>query len=396
MEPGLTVAVICFAVAALALVHSYILYPLLLKVLSSSLPDEKMEEPGSWPVVSVLLAVYNEEKVIRAKLESIFSSDYQADKLELVVGSDGSTDRTNEIIEEFISKGHRIIFRNFGGRTGKSGIINQISPLANGSIFIPTDANIFFEPGMIRKLVTALQHADTGLVSANIVNTGMQKDGISHQEEAYIRRENLIKYREGRLWGTMMGAFGACYAIRKELFDPIPANFLMEDFYITLRVIEAGYAAKCDLQAIAYEDVSNSWREEFKRKIRISAGNYQNLGVFNKMLWPFWKPAGFSFLSHKVLRWFGPFWLLITLLTSAFLLHTNLFWCLVFWLQVAGWFTPLLDALLSRWKLHTFVLRLLSYFFLMNLALLAGLWKYMKGIRTSAWNPTARNVNTKQ
>lgn len=376
-----------------ALLHTYILYPWLLKLWSAGkqLPDLKCPDEDL-PMVSVLMAAYNEEKVIRRKLESIFQSDYPAEKLELVVGSDGSTDATNAIMEEFIGRGHRIVFKNFGGRTGKSGIINQIYPLAKGTIFIPTDANIMFSPGMVRKLVDRLSDPTIGLVGANIVNTGMQSDGISFQEEAYIKRENIIKYREGLLWGTMMGAFGACYAIRKENFHPIPANFLMEDFHITLQVIRDGSKAICDLSAIAHEDVSNLWQEEFKRKIRISAGNYQNLSVFYSMLWPFWKPAGFSFLSHKFLRWMGPFFLLIALISSFFLLDKNLFYLLAFACQVIGFITPLADMVLSRLNMHNFALRLLAYFYLMNAALVVGLWKYWKGIRTSAWNPTARNI----
>lgn len=384
---------ILFWLSVAALVHSYIIYPWLLKRWSSGKTLPPLHCPDNdLPVVSVLMAAYNEEKVIRRKLESIFQSDYPIEKLELVVGSDGSTDATNAIIEEFIHRGLPITFRDFGGRTGKSGIINQIYPLAKGSIFIPTDANIMFSPGMVRKLVDRLSDPEVALVGANIVNTGMQPDGISLQEEAYIKRENIIKYREGLLWGTMMGAFGACYAIRKENFHPIPANFLMEDFHITMQVIQDGSKAICDLSAVAHEDVSNLWQEEFKRKIRISAGNYQNLGVFYGMLWPFWKPAGFSFLSHKFLRWMGPFFLIIALFSSFFLTEQNLFYTLAFGCQIAGLMTPLADMVLGRLNMHNFALRLLAYFYLMNAALVVGLWKYWKGIRTSAWNPTVRNI----
>ena len=386
---------ILFWIPVLLLFHSYILYPWLLQWWSrgKSLPAGNALREEDLPFVSVLMAAYNEEKVLEAKINSIFQSAYPADRLELVVGSDASTDATNSIIQTFIDKGHNIVFREFGGRTGKSGILNQLYPLAQGSIFIPTDANILFEPDMIRRLVDCMQHEKVGLVSANIVNTGMQVDGISFQEEAYIQRENIIKYREGIIWGTMMGAFGACYAIRKELFVAITPNFLMEDFYISLSVLERGYDCVCDLRAVAKEDVSNLLAEEFKRKIRISAGNYQNLNVFAHLLWPPWKPLGFSFLSHKVIRWMGPFLLVFTFIATAFLLRENLFYRIAFFLQLAGFATPLIDAGLKRLNMHNFALRLIAYFYSMNAALLIGLVRYWKGIKTSAWNPTVRNID---
>jgi cellulose synthase/poly-beta-1,6-N-acetylglucosamine synthase-like glycosyltransferase len=226
MGSGMIIWMLLFWFALGALLHTYILYPWLLKLWSAGkqLPDLKCPDEDL-PMVSVLMAAYNEEKVIRRKLESIFQSDYPAEKLELVVGSDGSTDATNAIMEEFIGRGHRIVFKNFGGRTGKSGIINQIYPLAKGTIFIPTDANIMFSPGMVRKLVDRLSDPTIGLVGANIVNTGMQSDGISFQEEAYIKRENIIKYREGLLWGYDDGGFWSMLCHSQGKFSPHTGQF---------------------------------------------------------------------------------------------------------------------------------------------------------------------------
>ncbi|MBK8343038.1 MAG: glycosyltransferase [Bacteroidetes bacterium] len=309
-----------------------------------------------------------------------------------MIGSDGSTDKTDEIIARLIREGYRINFKQFGGRNGKTQIINAMAPLAAGKIFIPTDANILFEPLTIPKLIAHFTDDKVGMVAANITNTGLRKDGISYQEQTYIKRENIIKFYEGQLWGTMMGAFGACYAIRAELFPKIPQNFLMEDFYITLAVIKNNKKAIAEPEAIAYEDVSNEIKEEFKRKIRISAGNFQNLAVYKGLLLKPFTGAGFSFLSHKVLRWFGPFFLIGTFVTSLILFNTNLFFQLAFYIQAAGFLTPLLDKLLSNINIHIYLLRLLSYFYTMNLALLLGFIKYLKGIKTSVWNPTQRNV----
>lgn len=384
---------IIFWVCAFCLVHSYVLYPFLLKIFAGDISVPKRQyHPAPQPMVSVLMAVYNEEKVVEQKIRSVFNTAYPAAQLEMWIGSDGSTDKTDEIIARLIREGYRINFKQFGGRNGKTQIINAMAPLAAGKIFIPTDANILFEPLTIPKLIAHFTDDKVGMVAANITNTGLRKDGISYQEQTYIKRENIIKFYEGQLWGTMMGAFGACYAIRAELFPKIPQNFLMEDFYITLAVIKNNKKAIAEPEAIAYEDVSNEIKEEFKRKIRISAGNFQNLAVYKGLLLKPFTGAGFSFLSHKVLRWFGPFFLIGTFVTSLILFNTNLFFQLAFYIQAAGFLTPLLDKLLSNINIHIYLLRLLSYFYTMNLALLLGFIKYLKGIKTSVWNPTQRNV----
>ncbi len=345
------------------------------------------------PQVSVLMSVYNEERVLENKIRSVFNSEYPADKIELVIGSDGSTDQTDAIIEKFIEQGHPIIFKKFGGRNGKSNIINELAPLANGTIFILTDANILFEPQTIPALVRHFSDPAIGLVGANIVNSGLSHDGISFQEEAYIKRENLIKYREGLIWGSMMGAFGACYAVRKELFQRIPANFLMEDFFITLGVIRKNKKSISDLDAKAYEDVSNLVNEEFKRKIRISAGNFQNLFYYSALLLNPFSGTGFSLWSHKVLRWCTPFLILICIACLACLQFQNLFYFVLLIVNLLLLCTPFIDWLLSKMNIHNFVLRLIAYFYVMNLALILGFFKYLGGIKSNAWNPTQRNID---
>lgn len=380
-----------FSVACL--VHSYVLYPLLLKIFAGNLQLPRNEIPeAQLPMVSVLLSVFNEEKVIEQKIRSVFKTNYPTAKLEMVIGSDGSTDKTDTIIQQLIGEGFSIRYERFGGRNGKSNILNALRPKATGEIFILTDANILFDENTIGRLVRHFNDPANALVAANIINSGMRPDGISHQEQTYIRRENLIKYREGALWGSMMGAFGACYAIRSEYFTEIPRNFLMEDFYISMGVLRAGKKCISDMEAMAYEDVSNLMQEEFKRKVRISAGNFQNLGVYYGLLKNPFSGVGFSFLSHKVLRWLGPFFLLIAFTASAVLQFENLFFRWMFLLQLLGFFTPVLDKLLSRVNIHTFALRLLAYFYSMNAALLLGFIRYLRGIRTNAWSPTQRNI----
>lgn len=386
------IAAIIFWLCVVIIFHSYIFYPFLLRLLAANKKLPELHSNTSFLRVSVLMSVYNEEKVIEKKIRSVFKTNYPADKLELVIGSDGSADRTDAIIQQFISEGYAIRFKQFGGRNGKSNILNQITSLATGEIFILTDANIFFEENTIPHLVRHFNNPEIGLVGANIINSGMSDEGISFQEEAYIKRENIIKYREGLIWGTMMGAFGACYAIRKEYFVQIPPNFLMEDFFITMGVIKNKKRSISDLEAKAYEDVSNLVSEEFKRKVRISAGNFQNLFYYKSLLLNPFSGAGFSLWSHKVFRWISPFLIIISFCTLLVLQMQNLFYTVMLFLHIFLMLTPFIDLLLKRMKLHNFAIRLAAYFYIMNLALLIGFFKFIRGIKTNAWSPTQRNI----
>ncbi len=186
-----------------------------------------------------------------------------------------------------------------------------------------------------------------------------------------------------------MGAEGGCYAIRKENFSPVPKNFYMDDFYITLNVIEQGKEIVFDKEAICNEDVPTESQEEFKRKVRISIGNFQNLNRYNALLWKF-NGIGFAFWSHKVLRWLTPFLLMVCFFTSFSLMFHDKWFVVLFSLQLFGFFTPVIDWLLN---INFSLLRFVSHFYLMNLALLKGFITYVKGVDSNVWQPTKRETN---
>src|SRR5690606_1843765 len=148
---------------------------------------------------------------------------------------------------------------------------------AKGEVFILTDANVFFTKDTIYQLVKHYKNPEVAQVGGNIINPEHKQDGISFQEKSYLSRENIIKYQEGIIWGCMIGAFGGCYSIRANYFVPVPPKFLVDDFYISMHVLEQNKKALNELDAHCYEDVSNKIKEEFRRKLRISAGNFQNL-----------------------------------------------------------------------------------------------------------------------
>ncbi len=383
------ILIIIFAVSVYLILHSYLFYPLLLFLFTG---DKKKGFPefnkeNDLPTVAILMAAYNEEKVIGEKIKSVYETNYPKQKITFFIGSDASTDKTDSIIMDWQQKFPQINLISFNGRTGKSGIINELTQKAGQDIFILTDANVIFKPETIFNLIRHFKNENTALVAANVIKVSETNSGIASQEKSYIALENKIKYYEYLRWNIIMGAEGACYAIRNKNFSPIPPKFYMDDFFITMRVIEQGKQIVFDKECICFEDVSTQSQEEFKRKVRISIGNYQNLFRFKKLLLPFWRGSAFAFWSHKVIRWLTPFLLIICFSVSGILsIHSKLFFY-IFILQGTGFLTPLIDKLLP-FKLIRFV----SHFYLMNLALLKGFFVFAKGVESNVWQPTKREI----
>jgi cellulose synthase/poly-beta-1,6-N-acetylglucosamine synthase-like glycosyltransferase len=240
------------------LVFPYIVYPLLLKILAigktSNAITYSVEE---LPAISILIAAHNEEAVIEEKLQSIFSGNYPTEKLEVLIGSDNSTDRTNEIINALSKKYSHLKLTAFTERIGKVSIINKLAGTASNSILVITDANVIFDKETLVQLIRHFKNTAIALVDTNMLHKGLKREGISYEESFYIRGEVSTKYNEGTLWGTMMGPFGGCYALRKEYFTPVPENFLVDDFYINMKVLENGGKAITEIKALVFEDVSN-------------------------------------------------------------------------------------------------------------------------------------------
>jgi cellulose synthase/poly-beta-1,6-N-acetylglucosamine synthase-like glycosyltransferase len=337
------------------------------------------------------MAAYNEETVIADKLDSIFNNDYPNELIDIYIGSDNSTDRTNNILTELENEHQNLHFTNFNNRQGKISIINKLQASATGEILILTDANVIFDHDTIFELVKNFKDERIGLVDSRMINTGLKKEGISIQEKSYISREVFIKNREGNIWGSMMGPFGGCYAIRKSLYKDVPSNYLVDDFFISMKILEQKKFTINNMDAKVFEDVSNNLSDEFHRKIRIATGNFQNLSHFKKLYWPPFSPIAFSFFSHKGLRWFGPFFLIAIIISLSILAFYNTLYLSLAIFAFLIFLIPLFDTLLKKIKIHNVILRFGTHFFTMNLALLFGFIKNIKGVNTNVWKPTKRN-----
>ncbi|MBM3451981.1 MAG: glycosyltransferase [Bacteroidetes bacterium] len=375
------------ALCVLGILQTYLIYPAALILVGADKKTPPIKN-NSYNI-GVIIAAYNEENVIAKKIQSILDSDYPLDKINIYVGSDASTDKTNELITSFKKKHPNIHLKIFQKRSGKALIINNLASECQDEILILTDANVFFTKDTITHLVRHFSNSKTKQVCAKIIKTSAQDVQIQGLEKKYIHLENLIKLKESNTWGFVIGAEGGCYAIRRENYTPVPKNFFMDDFFITMSVIKNKGEVLFDDEAIVYEDLPVESAEEFKRKIRISIGNFQNLIAFKSLLWPFWSPVSFAFLSHKILRWLTPFLLIGAFICSLALIFYNIWFSYLCVLQAVLFLTPSMIPVVKKIKPVLFV----AHFYNMNLALLIGFFKYLNGVKSSVWQPTQRLKN---
>jgi cellulose synthase/poly-beta-1,6-N-acetylglucosamine synthase-like glycosyltransferase len=395
-----------FALSFGALFWCYVLYPPVLNWLAKGKKQNQLcfESNDELPHIAIVMAVYNEDAVIENKLKSIVSNGYPADKLHLFISSDNSTDSTHEIIEKADLNGAELDLEVLEGRNGKIRSVNRAVERAlqhpafekpREAVLVSTDANVMFAPGMLQKIASHFKNPKIGLVAPYVLNEGDLAKGVAGDEAHHVNRANKMKQQEGVLWGATAGAFGACYAIRADLFDPVPINNTCDDFYLTYRVIEQGFDAIVDAEAVCTEDLPSEMGVEFGRKIRNGMGNFLNLVRFKHFLHPARGGIAFSFFSHRVIRWFGPFLLAAMFVSS--LAAALAFPCWPLWLlfggQAAVYLGCLYDLAASKMGLPSLKpLRTLRYFFAMNLALFVGFTRFVRKSHDSVWTPTTREA----
>lgn len=291
------------------------------------------------PSVSVVMAVYNEEKTLPVKLRNLASLNYPPERYEVIVVSDGSTDATNQILANADDKLRVLICSE---NRGKAVALNQAVAASRGEIVVFTDARQRVDSDAVRQLVSNFADTSVGCVSGNLklqasANPGCKGLGL------YWRIEKQIRESEAAT-GSMVGATGALYAVRRDLLVPIPQGTLLDDVYIPMHVVRQGRRVVFESQAVARDDFATGSNREFRRKIRTLTGNFQ---LIRSDPWLITKrnPLLFEFVSHKVLRLFGPF-MLAAILLSSLLLHTS-FYKSAFGLQAAFYVLALVALMIK-------------------------------------------------
>jgi cellulose synthase/poly-beta-1,6-N-acetylglucosamine synthase-like glycosyltransferase len=378
---------ICFWVCSAIVGYVYAGYPLLLWLgVFGRREDSRGEDLAvaeeSLPPVSVIVAAHNEEAVIAAKIRNVLASDYPRERMEILIGSDGSSDRTEGIVRKHEGEGVRLI--SFPQQLGKSAIQNGLVAASSGDILVFSDADCEFGPAALRMLVRNFADAAVGLVTAapRYVNAG--ETAITRNESAYLRYESWIREQESRR-GILAMASGSLFALRRVLWQPLNRE-LGDDFELPLRVVEAGLRNVLERRAVTVTRLSQvDVAAMFRLKVRIISKDFRALRTYRGLLNPFaYGATAVGLWSHKLLRWLVPYFLLEMLACSAFL--SAPFYRVAFLLQVAFCAVALL-GFLSRGRALGFPWSVPFSFCIVNMAALLGVWLSLTGRSSGRWTP---------
>lgn len=377
---NLTAAKVVFWLAVGALFYVYAGYPLLLAMVGAFARKRRFE-PDYYPALTVLIAAYNEEDAIEKKLRQTLALEYPADKLEVLVLSDASTDRTDEIVKNFPDNRVRLV--RMEERRGKTYAQNQGVRQAKGEVLVFSDATAIYHAQALRYLACNYRDPKVGAVSGRYkyFDPGDQSPtGLG--SSAFWNYENLIKTMQSRIM-TITGCCGCIYSVRKTAYTDL-AEDVISDLVQPLHVIQKGYRVRFEDRALAYEETTKSTGEEFRMRVRVVTRAMRGLLSVSPLLEP-WRHGWVSFQlwSHKVLRWMVPLMLLVLLGANLALLNVPFYrWVLA--TQLFFYAGAILTALLPLHRIWK-PLGLPLFFCTLNAAALVGLIELCRGRKYVTW-----------
>jgi len=392
MSPEGTLAVrIVFWVCLGLVAYPYVVYPFVLflvysvaqtwrdlKYLRTS-RNRRTETPplAELPGVSIIVPAYNEEKVLPSKIENLLGLDFPKERLQVIFVSDGSTDRTNAILQSIEAENFELILLN--ERKGKANALNQAIGRARSPVLVFCDASTLFEADAVKKLVRHFSDPNVGAVCGAV---RYQATAEAQQTEGvYWKYESALRMMEARL-GAILNASGAIYALRRECYLPVPQSTLLEDFVIPMRARKLGFSVLYDPEAVALEFPASTVSGEFTRRVRLAVGSFRAFGDLVRVPWRGFTP--FALLSHKLLRWLVPFFA-VGLLVTNFALMRIWFYQVALTAQILFYFWAGLGFFFYR-QMRRVRYGLVAYFFFaMHLAFLVGFVRCVVGSEKAVW-----------
>ena len=371
---------IAFWVLLFLVVHCYVLFPITLPFVSEIFKRKggKVVNGENLPTVSILISAYNEEAVIERKIQNLLELDYPKEKLEILIGDDGSADKTAEIVERYKDQGITLI--KAPQNAGKAAMLNRLQKQANGEILLFCDANTMLFPNVIRKLTVPFRDKKIGCACGHLILTDKSGAELGWGESAYWDLESEIKKFEGMM-DLLIGGNGALYAIRKELYTDLPTKkSVMDDFFVTTKILQKGYYCTFISSAIGTEQTSKETTGEYRRKVRIGRANFNYLLSYIPLLNPLRPLRCYLFFSHKILRWFSPHIFILL-----FLVNVPLAW-------FYGPYRISLGILFFLWLAGIFKIVPGAYYFTtMNTAILKGFFLSFCKEKSGGWAREARS-----
>ena len=369
--------------------HTYILYPIIIFIFAQLFKANK-NFPVSNYSVSIIISAFNEEKVIRDRILNISKLNYDFNKIEVLVGSDCSTDHTNSILTEMKEKFPWLSVYLFDVRRGKVSVINDLVSKVKNDIIVFTDANTVFDVDSLKLLLRQFGDPKTGGVCGRLL---LQDPGTklseSVEEKRYWDYETYIKKFEGQC-GILIGANGGIFAIRKKLFRQLPTiKPITDDIFITLMILQQKYKFSYDYDAFAQEEVGHEIIHEFKRKTRFAATNFETMSYFKNLFINKNLMLSYAFWSHKILRWLTPVFLILIFILNILLFSGWIFKIFLIF-QLTFYTLSYFGFLLRKSKFQTKLFSLPFYFTMTNFAMLIGMINFILKRQTAYWQSTPR------
>lgn len=377
-----------FWIAVVLVGYSYVGYPLILAFLARLAARKPVEHritrPSEQPAVACIIAAYNEEFHIAERIDNILAQNYPPDKLTIYVGSDGSRDGTAAILSSRSSR--RVRTFAFENNRGKATVLNELVAASSEPVLVFSDANTMFAPDVVARLVARLDDHRVGAVCGEL--RLLDANGANH-DSAYWRIEQMLKRSEAAI-GGLLGANGAIYALRRTLYEPIPADTIIDDFCIAMTAAAKGAKLTYAPDAIATEDTPDDIADEYRRRVRIGIGNYQALFRHPEYLTRTNWATSFAYVSHKVLRWFTPHLMILALAASAILAPGSPVYLGLLLLQLAAYAAALLVWRFDLERALPRPLAMLYMFLTLNWAFLVAFMRYVTVRSSGTWHPTKR------
>ncbi len=384
-------AKIIFWLSAAALVYTYAGYPLLLLIMSRLRPRDVNRNPFA-PFVSVIVTAHNEERDLAAKLENTLTLDYPRELLEIIVASDCSTDRTDEIARAFADRGVRLVRQP--QRQGKTEAQNMAVAQAHGEIILFSDATSLYEPDALRVMMPSFADPTVGCVAGRLIYVDPADSRVGRGARRYWSYETFLKKHESRIF-SLIGASGCLYAVRRSAYVPLYPE-ACSDFIIATKMVEQNLRAVYEPTAVCTEETNRQTDKELKMRVRVIAQTFTDLWRHRAMLNPFRSGFyGVQLLSHKVMRYAVPFFLIAILTTSGILSQSSLFYLIFFASQLGCYLGALGAWLLERAGVHSRMLALPQYFVLSNLAALIACYQFLRGERYAHWETNRESESTR-
>ena len=374
-----------FWISVSVLAYTYFIYPAYLFLRTRVFVNTVDKNIAYAPTVSMIISACNEEAHIERKIKNLLASAYPKDKMEILVGSDGSQDRTDEILTRLQDRKVRVFI--FEKRRGKVSVLNDIVPRATGEILVFSDTRQIFDENAISQLAANFSDEKVGCVSGELLFDKSPSDnGVSEGVSIYWDYEKMMRRGESSIH-SMVGATGAIYAIRRNLYTPPPSDTILDDVYIPLAIAAKGYRCIWEEEARAYDRPAVTPREEYRRKVRTLAGNYQIFVMFRNLLIPFRDPVSVPLIAHKLLRVLASFFMIALFLSNIFIARAP-FYTFFMICQTVFYVLAVLGSFTYEWGTRRFIAKLAStayMFCMMNFSAMAGLYRFLSGKQRIAW-----------